>query len=71
MRLCGSLGEALAGADGVVIATGWPEFKNISCGDLRAMRGRIVIDTNRFLDESVREAGDLIYAAVGYSGNRT
>jgi UDPglucose 6-dehydrogenase len=71
IRLCGSLGEALAGADGVVIATGWPEFKNISCDDLRAMRGRIVVDPNRFLDESVREAGDLIYAAVGYSGNRT
>jgi UDPglucose 6-dehydrogenase len=70
VRLCGSLGEALAGADAAVIATDWPEFKNLSCDDLRAMRGRIVIDMNRFLDESVREAGDLIYAAVGYCGNR-
>ena len=70
VRLCGSLGEALNGADAAVIATDWPEFKNISCDDLRAMRGRIVIDTNCFLDESVRRAGDLIYAAVGYIGNR-
>ncbi len=67
-RLCGSILEALDGVDAVVIATEWPEFKSISYDDLRRMRGRAVIDPNRFLNASIRQAGELTYAAVGYRG---
>ena len=70
IRLCPELRNALADADAVVIATEWPEFRQLSGADLQSMRGRVVIDPNRFLNDSVRQAGGLVYAAVGYQGNR-
>jgi UDPglucose 6-dehydrogenase len=65
---CASVREALDGADAAVVMTEWPEFKSISPGDLQAMRKQVILDPNRFLDASLREVGDLVYAAVGYRG---
>jgi UDPglucose 6-dehydrogenase len=70
IRLCGSFSQALENADAAVVATEWPEFKGLCSQDLKAMRGRVVIDPNRFLSASVRQSPELIYAAVGYSANR-
>ena len=67
----GSIREALAGADAAVVATEWPEFKNITRDDLQPMRKQVILDPNRFLDASLRETAGPIYAAVGYAGVTT
>ena len=69
IRLCHSVREVLTGADAVVIATEWPEFKKIGVDELNLMRGRIVADPNRFLNPEVSEAQSLVYAAVGCGGS--
>lgn len=66
IRLCKAIREALEGADAAVIATEWPEFKNISVADLQCMRRQVVADPNRFLDPVVRQTKNLVYAAVGH-----
>jgi UDPglucose 6-dehydrogenase len=44
VRLCNTAEEALRGADALVVATEWPEFKNAA-----VPRGLIVVDPNRFI----------------------
>jgi UDPglucose 6-dehydrogenase len=66
LRAFGSMGEALSGADAVVVATEWPEFRTISFQDLHAMRRRIVIDPNRFLNSLLADDVRVVYAAVGH-----
>lgn len=57
---------AVAGADLVVIATPWREFRTIDPVDLAArMRGRVVIDPYRLLDEAAAVAAGLQYFCLG------
>ena len=58
---------ATRGADAVVVATEWPEFKALAPNDV-AGRGRVVVvDQYRFLDESFTTDDRLRYVAFGRS----
>jgi UDPglucose 6-dehydrogenase len=58
---------ALEGSDAVVIATEWPQFRELKGHDLiRTMRTPIVLDANRFLEKSLQPTpSSLVYFAVG------
>ncbi len=58
--------EAAAGADALVVATEWPEYRDLDWAAIRArLRVPIVIDGRRLLDGDVVEAAGLRYEAVG------
>jgi len=62
--IAGSALEALAGADGAVLVTEWPEFAELDWADLRdKMRVPLIVDGRNFLD---REA--LVEAGFSYEG---
>jgi UDPglucose 6-dehydrogenase len=64
ITLASSAAAALDNASALVIATEWPELKNVELTALAAMNRKLVIDTNRFLAQ--RLAGqDVEYYAVG------
>jgi UDPglucose 6-dehydrogenase len=50
----GSPEDAATGADALVVATEWPEYRSINPDILAtAMSGRVVIDGNRFLGNTI------------------
>jgi UDPglucose 6-dehydrogenase len=61
-----SAGEAVDGADAVVLVTEWPEFRDLDLAAVAGrMRGTLLVDGRNFLDpEAVRAAG-LTYEGVG------
>lgn len=65
IELCGSALDAARGAAALVVATEWPEFREVDLAEaVRAMAGRTIVDANRFL--AGRAAGlDVDYHAVG------
>src|SRR4051794_40669789 len=64
--LASTAGEAIAGADAVVLVTEWPEFKTLDLGAVaEAMRGTLVVDGRNFLDPAAARAAGLTYEAVG------
>jgi UDPglucose 6-dehydrogenase len=66
VELCGSLTEAIAEADAVVIVTEWPEFRNPDLRALRdALRHPVVFDGRNIWDpQALRDAG-LEYHGIG------
>lgn len=57
--------EALAGADALVVATEWPEYRLLPVSVLQGLpSGFVVLDANRFLAHW-REVPGIRYAAVG------
>jgi UDPglucose 6-dehydrogenase len=58
--------EAARGADGIVVATEWNEFKKLDWGRLKqCLRSRVVVDLRNLYDpKEVREAG-FTYVSVG------
>jgi UDPglucose 6-dehydrogenase len=66
VRLCDSPAEALAGADLAVLATEWPEFRQLGAADFTgAMRRARVVDTGWFLAAALAAAPGLDYVAPG------
>jgi len=66
-EICDSALDALEGADGAVLVTEWPEFRELDwAGEvMRRMANPLVIDGRNFLDASqLREAG-FTYEGVG------
>jgi UDPglucose 6-dehydrogenase len=64
--LCGDAASALGGADAALIATPWPEFRDISADLLLArMRQPIVFDPGRHLQQSLGADPRIRYFAVG------
>jgi UDPglucose 6-dehydrogenase len=53
----GSYKDAMKNADACVIATDWNEFKNISKNDIRTMKGEIIIEGRRVLDNFIKKEG--------------
>ena len=54
IQLFASPEEAVQGADALVIATEWPEYKNVNLGKaLLGMKNRLVLDANRFLIQEI------------------
>ena len=64
--MAGSVAEALASADAAVICTEWPEFRRADWPDIvAAMRGRIIVDANRFLERDMKDVAGVRYFSVG------
>jgi UDPglucose 6-dehydrogenase len=58
--------DALQGADALVVATPWPEFKAVEpAAVLAAMKRVLVLDANRFLAESLGSRQGVEYVSVG------
>ncbi|MBV8749797.1 MAG: hypothetical protein JO103_08790, partial [Candidatus Eremiobacteraeota bacterium] len=56
---------ALHDTDVAVVATAWPAFRDISDAAFGAMRGRVVIDPARFLEDRLSEVPSLRYLGFG------
>ncbi len=66
IRLCCSAIEAANGANALVIATEWPDYRSVSLSEaLAAMQSTIILDANRFLANQVETLPDVTYVAVG------
>jgi len=62
----GSAAEALDGADGLLIATEWPEFADLDPGAVAAaMRGSVVVDARNIMDKQAALAAGLDYRGMG------
>jgi UDPglucose 6-dehydrogenase len=58
--------EALAGADAAIIATEWPEFKDLDWAHARgSMASPVVIDGRRLLDPAMMRDLGFDYERVG------
>jgi UDPglucose 6-dehydrogenase len=69
LELCDSPAAVLAGADVAVIATEWPEFKQLSPElFIQAMRRPRVVDQNHFLAAVFAKDGRVVYQATGKQG---
>ena len=64
ITLAPSATAAIAEASALVVATEWPELKNIEPGALSRMKRRLVVDANRFLAKNLGTT-DIEYYAVG------
>lgn len=57
---------AVQGADAVVVATEWPEFRKMSADAIAdAMAGDIVLDSGRYLDSNLGASKRLKFVSVG------
>lgn len=66
VELCPSALEALAGADALVLSTGWQDYREISAEDVLARAPNlIVIDVSRFLERTLGSDMRLRYVTVG------
>lgn len=70
-KLTNDLATALERADLVVVATGWPQYREEITPELlrQQMRKLVVIDQNRFLVNTLGTMPDLTYLAVGKPDN--
>ena len=56
----------LLGADALVLATEWNEFRSLSPEKLAtAMRGRVVVDLRNVFDPAAMRAAGLDYTSIG------
>jgi UDPglucose 6-dehydrogenase len=63
---CKAALDCARGADALVIATPWPEYRDVSIAELaRAMAGRILIDPYRMLDGKQAVSAGFEYHALG------
>lgn len=66
ITLAASSREALGGADLAVVATEWPDFRNLTAADfLSAMRRPVVIDPNWFLAGALSDERKIHYITTG------
>ncbi len=66
IKLFDSAEEAVSGADGIIIATQWPQFKNLEPPVIQSMEGKTVIDPNGFIEPLIRSR-NIRYFSVGRS----
>jgi UDPglucose 6-dehydrogenase len=60
--------EALAGADGAVIVTEWPELRELDwAAAAQRMRNRVVVDGRNLLDPEAMRALGFAYEGIGRS----
>jgi UDPglucose 6-dehydrogenase len=66
LHLCASPAEALAGADVVLLATEWPEYRDLSADEVvRAMRHAAIVDPAGFLAPQLSADPRIVYVAAG------
>ena len=66
-RICDSALEALDGADGAVLVTEWPEFRELDwAGEVKERMARpLVVDGRNFLDSALLEDAGYAYEGIG------
>ena len=70
IELAATATAATAGASALVVATPWPDYRNISASEAcGGMTRRLVLDANRFLNASLGQDAAIEYFSVG-QGNR-
>jgi UDPglucose 6-dehydrogenase len=70
--LCGTVGEAIRGADAIVVATEWPAFRALTADLVAADAPRaVVLDANRFLAAGLAQDARIRYVAVGIAKRST
>ena len=61
-----SAAEAAAGADALVIAADWPEFRSVSPSELAGtLSERVVVDGRNLFDPAAMAAAGIIYSGIG------
>ncbi len=66
VEFCGSTRDACSGADCVVIATEWPEFRDLDVKTFaRVMQGRTIVDLRNLLDHEALVAEGFAVHGVG------
>ncbi len=72
LALCADAYEAALGADVAVLATPWPEFRNLDWGQMRrGMRRAAVLDAHNALDERALRAEGFLYVGIGIPRSET
>jgi UDPglucose 6-dehydrogenase len=68
VTLAGDALDAANGAAALVVATAWPEYRDVPASDLMArMAGALVLDANRFLASTIGQHQGVRYFSVGKS----
>ena len=71
MRLADSALSAAVGASALVVATPWPEYRQVAAGEVAARMTRpLVLDANRFLGETLGKDKGIEYLSVGKASAR-
>lgn len=66
VRFCGSVSEALCGADAALLATAWPEYRDFDWPAVRAkMRRPVVLDGRNFLSPARLVQAGFVYRGIG------
>jgi UDPglucose 6-dehydrogenase len=67
VKICGSALEALEGADGAVLVTEWPEFKELDwANDVKhVMKTALIVDGRNYLDREALTTAGFTYEGVG------
>jgi UDPglucose 6-dehydrogenase len=71
LQLTDSALSAARNASALVVATKWPEFRNVDVDSfLSVMKRKLVLDPNRFLAANLAGRNDVEYLAVGLPGRK-
>jgi UDPglucose 6-dehydrogenase len=66
VRLAEQIADAVKGADAAVVCTEWPEFRQADWVKMApAMRQRIFVDANRFLEKELKNLAGVEHLSVG------
>jgi UDPglucose 6-dehydrogenase len=66
VSLASSVADAFRGADAAVVCTGWPQFRSLDWpAILPRMRGRVIVDANRFLEKELKDLPGVEHLSVG------
>ena len=66
VRLAAQITDAVKGADAAVVCTEWPEFRQADWAKIvPAMRQRIFVDANRFLEKGLQNISGVEHLSVG------
>jgi UDPglucose 6-dehydrogenase len=66
MQLAAQVADAVKGADAAVVCTEWPEFRGADWAKIApAMRQRIFVDANRFLEKELKNLSEVEHLSVG------
>jgi UDPglucose 6-dehydrogenase len=72
VMLAASALSAVEGASALVLATQWPEYRQVVASDVATrMRRPLVLDANRFAAETLGTYPEIEYVSVGTAGDRT
>ena len=66
ISMTSSAADALRGAVAAVVCTGWPQFRLLDWpAILPNMRGRVIVDADRFLEKELKDLPGVEHLSVG------